>query len=108
MGNPERPLGAIIGGAKISTKLDALKNIISKVNYIIIGRRNGFYLPEGQGPQCGQVAPRADLVASAKEIMDEAGRKGVEILLPVDIVAAPEFDNNSPRSVVPATRCRTT
>jgi phosphoglycerate kinase len=102
MGNPQRPLGAIIGGAKVSTKLDALKNIISKVNYIIIGGGMAFTFMKAKGLNVGKSLLETDLVASAKEIMDDAGKKGVEILLPVDIVAAPEFDNNSPRSVVPA------
>jgi len=87
--------------AKISTKLDALKNIVSKVDYIIIGGM-AFTFLKAKGLNVGKSLLEAELVNSAKEIMDEAAKKGVEILLPVDIVAAPEFDNNSPRSVVPA------
>ncbi|MBN1496470.1 MAG: phosphoglycerate kinase [Spirochaetes bacterium] len=102
MDNPARPLGAIIGGAKVSTKLDALKNILSKVNYIIIGGGMAFTFLKAKGYNVGKSLLEADLVAAAKEIMDEAAKKGVEILLPVDIVAAPEFDNNAPRTVVPA------
>ncbi|MBP7738144.1 MAG: phosphoglycerate kinase [Spirochaetes bacterium] len=102
MGNPQRPLGAIIGGAKVSTKLDALKNIVSKVNYIIIGGGMAFTFMKAKGMNVGKSLLEADLVDSAKEIMDEAAKKGVEILLPVDIIAAPEFDNNSPSAVVPA------
>jgi phosphoglycerate kinase len=104
MDKPERPLGAIIGGAKVSTKLDALKNIISKVNYIIIGGGMAFTFLKAKGYNVGKSLLEADLVNSAKEIMEEAAKKGVEIILPVDIVAAPEFDNNSPRTVVPADR----
>ncbi len=102
MDNPQRPLGAIIGGAKVSTKLDALKNILSKVNYIIIGGGMAFTFLKAKGLSVGKSLLEADLVASAKEIMDEAAKKGVEILLPVDIIAAPEFDNNSPSTVVAA------
>jgi phosphoglycerate kinase len=102
MDNPQRPLGAIIGGAKVSTKLDALKNILSKVNYIIIGGGMAFTFLKARGLNVGKSLLEADLVGSAKEIMDEAAKKGVEILLPVDIIAAPEFDNNSPSTVVPA------
>jgi phosphoglycerate kinase len=104
MDKPERPLGAIIGGAKVSTKLDALKNILSKVDYIIIGGGMAFTFLKAKGYNTGKSLLEADLVNSAKEIMDEAAKKGVEIILPVDIVAAPEFDNNSPRTVVPADR----
>ncbi len=104
MDNPQRPLGAIIGGAKVSTKLDALKNILSKVNYIIIGGGMAFTFLKARGLNVGKSLLEADLVGSAKEIMDKAAVKGVEIILPVDIVAAPEFDNNSPSTVVPADR----
>ncbi len=102
MDNPQRPLGAIIGGAKVSTKLDALKNIVSKVNYIIIGGGMAFTFLKAKGLNVGKSLLEADLVNSAQEIMEDAAKKGVDILLPVDIVAAPDFDNNSPSTVVPA------
>jgi phosphoglycerate kinase len=101
MDAPERPLGAIIGGAKVSTKLDALKNIITKMDYIIIGGGMAFTFLKAKGMGVGKSLLEEDLVGTAGEIMAEAAKKGVEILLPVDVVAAPEFDNNSPRSVVP-------
>ena len=102
MDKPERPLGAIIGGAKVSTKLDALKNILGKVNYIIIGGGMVFTFLKAKGLGIGKSLLEADLVDTAKKILDEAAAKGVEIILPVDIVAAPEFNNDSPRSVLPA------
>ena len=102
MDNPERPLGAIIGGAKVSTKLDALKNIITKMNYIIIGGGMAFTFMKAKGMPVGKSLLEEDLVGTAGEIMKDAEARGVEILLPVDIVGAPEFDNNSPRTVVPA------
>jgi phosphoglycerate kinase len=102
MDNPQRPLGAIIGGAKISTKLDALKNILSKVDYIIIGGGMAFTFLKAKGCGVGKSLLEEDLVNSARDIMDEAARKGVDIILPTDIVAAPEFNNDSPRSIVPA------
>ncbi|MBN2158267.1 MAG: phosphoglycerate kinase [Spirochaetes bacterium] len=102
MEEPERPLGAIIGGAKVSTKLEALKNILSQVNYIVIGGAMAFTFLKARGLGIGKSLLEEELVGAAKDIMDEASKKGVEILLPIDIVAAPEFDNNSPRSIVPA------
>ena len=102
MDKPERPLGAIIGGAKVSTKLDALKNIITKMNYIIIGGGMAFTFMKAKGMPVGKSLLEEDLVGTAGDIMKEAASRGVEILLPVDIVAAPEFDNNSPKTVVPA------
>lgn len=102
MDKPERPLGAIIGGAKISTKIDALRNILGTVNYVIIGGGMVFTFLKAKGLGTGKSLLEADLVDTAKIIMEEAAAKGVEMLLPVDIVAAPEFNNDSPRSVVPA------
>ncbi len=102
MDNPERPLGAIIGGAKISTKLDALKNIITKMNFIIIGGGMAFTFMKAKGMPVGKSLLEEDLVGTAGEIMKDAEARGVEILLPIDIVAAPEFDNDSPRKVFPA------
>ncbi|MCP4137634.1 MAG: phosphoglycerate kinase [bacterium] len=100
MGNPERPLGAIIGGAKVSSKLDALKNILTKVNYIIIGGGMAFTFLKAQGYSVGKSLLEEDLVDTAKEILDEAKAKGVEILLPVDVVAAAEFNNDAPVQVI--------
>jgi phosphoglycerate kinase len=104
MDNPQRPFGAIIGGAKVSSKLDALKNILGKVNYIIIGGGMAFTFLKAKGLGVGKSLLEEELVGSAKEILDDAAKKGVEILLPVDIVAAPKFENDSPRSIVPADR----
>ena len=101
MDNPQRPLGAIIGGAKVSTKLDALKNIITKMNYIIIGGGMAFTFLKAKGLGVGKSLLEADLVGTAGDIMAEAAKRGVEILLPVDVVIAPEFNDNAPRSVVP-------
>jgi phosphoglycerate kinase len=102
MEKPQRPVGAIIGGAKISTKIDALKNILNKVDYIIIGGGMAFTFLKAKGYQTGKSLLEEDLVETAGKILKEAKDKKVEILLPPDIVAAPAFDNNSPRSVVPA------
>jgi phosphoglycerate kinase len=102
MEKPQRPVGAIIGGAKISTKIEALKNILNKVDYIIIGGGMAFTFLKAKGYQTGKSLLEEDLVETAGKILKEAKEKKVEILLPPDIVAAPAFDNNSPRSVVPA------
>jgi phosphoglycerate kinase len=102
MEKPQRPVGAIIGGAKISTKIEALKNILNKVDYIIIGGGMAFTFLKAKGYQTGKSLLEEDLVETAGKILKEAKDKKVEILLPPDIVAAPAFDNNSPRSVVPA------
>jgi len=102
MENPKRPLGAIIGGAKVSTKIDALKNILNKMNYVIIGGGMAFTFLKAMGYQTGKSLVEEDLVDTAREIMDSARAKNVEILLPVDIVTAPARDNDAPRVTVPA------
>jgi phosphoglycerate kinase len=95
--NPERPLTAVIGGAKISTKLDVLKNLINKVDYLIIGGGMAFTFLKAKGYYIGKSILEKDLVGTAKEILDLGGTK---ILLPVDAVIAAEFKNDSQASTV--------
>jgi len=101
MEKPERPLGAIIGGAKVSSKLEALNNIIPKVNFIIIGGGMAFTFLKAKGMEVGKSILEEELVGTAKDIMKNAESKGVELLLPVDVVIAKAFENESPRLVVP-------
>src|SRR5215510_1004691 len=91
---PERPLAAIVGGAKISTKLDLLGNLLDKVNVLIIGgaMANTFLL--AQGKKIGKSLHEPDLVATAREIMDKAKATRREIVLPVDAVVAPKLEAN--------------
>ncbi len=95
--NPERPLLAIIGGAKISTKIGVLKNLINKVDYLIIGGGMAFTFLKSKGYNIGKSLLEKDLVDTAREILDKSGDK---IILPVDAVIAPEFKNESPSSIV--------
>jgi phosphoglycerate kinase len=100
MDKPKRPLCAVIGGAKVSTKIDALKNILTKVDYLLIGGGMAFTFLRAEGYPVGKSLLEEDLVDTAKEIIAEAKLKKVKLLLPVDTVAAQEFDNDSPGSVV--------
>ncbi len=100
--NPERPLGALIGGAKVSGKLEVLNNILEKVDYLIIGGGMAFTFLKAKGFTTGKSLMEEDLVDDAMEIMKSAESKGKNILLPVDIVAAEEFDNESPQTIVRA------
>jgi phosphoglycerate kinase len=95
--NPARPLVAVIGGAKISTKLDVLKNLINKVDYLIIGGGMAFTFLKARGYNIGKSLLEKDLVGKAKEILDLGKNK---ILLPVDVIIAAEFKNDSPASTV--------
>lgn len=97
---PQRPVAAVAGGAKVSTKLDLLGNLLDKVDALIIGgaMANTFLLAQGKG--VGKSLVEADLVGTAREIMDKAKIKGREIVLPVDVVVAKEFRAHAPSRVV--------
>jgi phosphoglycerate kinase len=99
---PERPVAAIVGGAKISTKLDLLGNLLKKVDVLIIGgaMANTFLL--AQGHKVGKSLVEADLVDTANTIMADAKAGKREIVLPVDVVVAEKFEANDPSRVVAA------
>jgi phosphoglycerate kinase len=98
--HPERPLAAIVGGAKISTKLDLLGNLLEKVNILIIGgaMANTFLL--AQGKMIGKSLAEPDLLTTAREIMTKAAAAKREIVLPVDVVVAEKFAAHVPIRVV--------
>jgi phosphoglycerate kinase len=98
--HPQRPVAAIVGGAKISTKLDLLGNLLKKVDALIIGgaMANTFLL--AQGNAVGKSLVEADLVDTAKKIMAEAQAAKREIVLPVEVVVAKEFKANAPSRAV--------
>src|SRR5207342_2749381 len=98
--NPERPLAAIVGGAKISTKLDLLGNLLDRVDALIVGgaMANTFLL--AQGKKIGKSLAEADLVATASKIMAKAKAAKREIVLPVDVVVAEKFEAHAPSRVV--------
>ena len=98
--NPARPLTAIVGGAKISTKLDLLGHLLEKVDILIIGgaMANTFLL--AQGKKVGKSLVEADLVPTARKIMAEAKAAKREIVLPVDAVVAEKFEAHAPSRMV--------
>src|SRR5262245_51146834 len=100
--NPERPLAAIVGGAKISTKLDLLGNLLDKANVLIIGgaMANTFLLAEGKN--VGKSLAEPNLLSTASEIMAKACAAKREILLPADVVVAEKFEANASSRVVDA------
>jgi phosphoglycerate kinase len=97
---PERPLAAIVGGAKISTKLDLLGNLVAKVNALIIGgaMANTFLLALGN--DVGKSLVERELAGTARGVLDKAKAGGCEIVLPVDAVVAQKFEANAPSRVV--------
>jgi phosphoglycerate kinase len=96
---PERPLAAIVGGAKISTKLDLLGNLLDRVETLIIGgaMANTFLL--AQGRKVGKSLVERDLVPTAGEILQKAKARGRDIVLPVDAVVAEKFEAHAPSRV---------
>ena len=98
--NPQRPVVAIVGGAKISTKLDLLGNLLKKVEVLIIGgaMANTFLL--AQGKPVGKSLVERDLIPTAQDILARAKAEKHEIVLPVDVVVARKFEANAPSRVV--------
>ncbi|MFO7885509.1 MAG: phosphoglycerate kinase [Desulfobacteraceae bacterium] len=98
--NPTRPLVAVIGGAKVSTKLNALNNMLNYVDTLIIGGAMANTFLKGCGIDTKGCLIEADLVSTAKDIVKTANERGVELLLPEDLVAAEKFDKNALKQTV--------
>jgi phosphoglycerate kinase len=98
--HPQRPLAAIVGGAKVSTKLDLLGNLIDKVDALIIGGAMANTFLAALGRKVGKSLYESDLVATARQIMDKAKATKREIVLPVDAVVAEKLEANVPTRVV--------
>ena len=92
---PKRPFVSIVGGSKVSGKLEALHNLIPKVDKIIIGGGMAFTFLKALGHEVGNSLVEEDLVPEAIKIMEEAKELGVKFYLPVDVIAAEEFDAES-------------
>ncbi len=98
--NPVRPFVAIVGGAKVSGKLEVLKSLIEKVDTILIGGGMAYTFLKAQGHGIGGSLVEEDLVDTAKQILADAKTKGVNFMLPVDNLAADKFDNDADVQVV--------
>ena len=90
LGNPRKPVLGIVGGAKVSTKLDLLKNLVGKLDRLAIGGGMANTFLFAQGIDIGGSLAERDMADTAREILAEAGARGCEILLPVDFVVATE------------------
>jgi phosphoglycerate kinase len=96
LGDPERPVAAVVGGAKVSTKLDVLRHLVGKVDHLIIGggMANTFLAARGIG--VGKSLAEHDLAATAEEILEAADKADCTVHLPYDVVVAKEFAANPP------------
>jgi phosphoglycerate kinase len=100
LGNPARPVIAIVGGAKVSTKIDLLMNLVKKVDALVIGGGMANTFLAARGTNVGKSLCEHDLAATAKQIMIEAATAGCAIILPSDAVVAREFKANAANETV--------
>jgi phosphoglycerate kinase len=101
LGNPARPVVAIVGGAKVSTKIDLLTNLVKKVDALVIGGGMANTFLAANGTDTGKSLCEHDLGATARQIMIDAAEAGCAVVLPVDGVVAREFKANAPNETVP-------
>ncbi|MBD2842014.1 phosphoglycerate kinase [Erythrobacter rubeus] len=94
LGNPEQPVAAVVGGAKVSTKLAVLENLVGKVQHLIIGGGMANTFLAARGVDVGKSLCEHDLADTASKIMDEADHAGCTVHLPYDVVVAKEFAEN--------------
>lgn len=100
--NPDRPYTVVLGGSKVSDKLGVIANLLTKADSLIIGGGMAFTFLVAQGNQVGKSLLEEDQVNVVKGYLEKAKQNGVDILLPVDVVVAPEFKADAPATVVPA------
>ncbi|MDH4384379.1 MAG: phosphoglycerate kinase [Caulobacter sp.] len=99
LGNPKRPVLGIVGGSKVSTKLDLLNNLVAKLDRLAIGGGMANTFLAAQGIDVGASLCEHDLGETAREIMASAKTAGCELLLPVDVVTAEEFKAGAPHRI---------
>jgi phosphoglycerate kinase len=102
--NPEHPYVAILGGAKISDKLGVLESLIERVDVVLVGGAMAFTLLAVQGAEIGDSLVEPDRFDDVKRALAKADERGVPIVLPEDVVAAPEIDVKARKQTVPADR----
>jgi len=100
--NPQRPFAAVLGGAKISGKIDVISNLLGKVDKLLIGGGMAFTFLKAQGKEIGKSLLEVEKIVLAKEVLEKAKNSNVKFLLPVDFIVADEFKNESPSMVVKA------
>ncbi len=98
--NPVRPLVAVLGGSKVSSKISVINNLLEKVDTLIIGGGMAYTFMKSLGEEVGDSLLEADYLDYAKEMMAKAEAKGVKLLIPVDTVVAQEFSNDAASKTV--------
>ncbi len=105
LGTPARPLIAVVGGAKVSTKLELLGNLVTKVDHLAIGGGMANTFLVAQGIEVGKSLAERDMAGTAAEILAKAKAAGCRIHLPVDVVVAREFKAGAANEIVVASAC---
>ena len=105
LSTPERPVVAVVGGAKVSTKLDLIGNLLDKVDAVVIGGGMANTFLAAQGISVGKSLCEHDMLDTAREIMGRAATANCELLLPTDVVVAEAFAANAPNKTVSADEC---
>lgn len=105
LGSPVRPVVAVVGGAKVSTKLDLLGNLVGKVDHLVIGGGMANTFLVAQGISVGKSLAERDMADTARDILAKAKTAGCAIHLPVDVVVAREFKAGAAYDVLPADAC---
>ena len=100
LGNPERPVAAVVGGAKVSTKLDLLGNLVGRVDVLAIGGGMANTFLYAQGKEIGASLCERDMADTARAILDKAAAAGCTIVLPVDGVVAEKFESGTASQIV--------
>ncbi len=100
--DPARPYGVVLGGAKVSDKIGVISNLLNKVDVMAIGGGMVFTFLAAQGKEIGSSLVENDLIPTVKELIEKAESSGVKLILPTDIVAAPEFKIDAPATTVSA------
>jgi phosphoglycerate kinase len=98
--NPRRPVAAVVGGAKISSKLDVLGNLVGRVDALVIGGGMANTFLHAQGIAVGKSLCERDMADTARAIIDRAADAGCEVLLPMDGVTATKFEAGAPHDTV--------
>jgi phosphoglycerate kinase len=100
--DPARPYGVVLGGAKVSDKIGVISNLLNKVDVMAIGGGMVFTFLAAQGKEIGKSLVETELIPTVKELIEKAAASNVQLILPTDIVIAPEFSRDAPASTVAA------
>ncbi len=95
MNNSEKPVTAIIGGAKVSSKIIIIENLLDKVDHLIIGGGMAYTFAKAQGGKVGNSLVEEDFIGTATSILEQAASKNVQLLIPIDSIAADNFSNDT-------------